>query len=825
MHPSMTPMVEIYRLAITRVNQTCLFDLTWGDGMQHPAQVPYPDDLMGLYDRWQRAYYNFYRSLYKTDEPEAESALRGRIGAVGQVPVDQTDLRSQLAQAEVKLLTAFHRWLESRDLIEIRRRLNTRGEGNSGAITLYISCSTMELRRLPWETWELTTEFGQAPPIRIARQPVNVSVASNPPQKQRRLVRTLVIIGDDKGLDFKADLAAMERLNPLMDAEVVGWQQGMDAERLIDEIRDRIRDPDGWDMVFFFGHSNEAAELGGEVAIAPKTTISIRDLETDLTEAKRNGLQFALFNSCNGLDIAHRLVALGLNQVVIMREPIHNQVAQYFLLQFLQRLARYEDVHTALQKATKALKTDKAMAYPSAYLVPSLFSHRGAALFQLQPVGWKAKLAKLWPSRRQGVALGAIAILSLLPPVSNGLMAGRLWTQAVYRHITTRPLGTDAAPPVLLVHVDEASIAQDIPDGDVSSINRAYLAALLDRVVELESQVVGIDYVLDRRQDEHTLSLTRSIENAVDQETWLVFASLLKNGQEMGPREDLFNPDWSMQGYINAPHWYLKALQIGQHCQGRCPFSYLLAMTQASLNSSYGKRVVPSSDRSSDLRRQLFETILLENDDPLVKELYYYRLSPVLSISRWIDQRWFQPILDFSLPPSHIYQRISAHELLDRDIADLKNQYNWQEQVVLIGPDSYAEGGLDEHNDAVPNPPAIQFWRDRLRNPASEFTGVEGHSYTIHHFLNRHWVTPVPTFWLVGVGTIVGVGSALVLQRHQRLRQYRWQGLLGLSVGYGLIGVVVYGVALVVLPWLLPTAAVWVYHIPGLQRSNQERNL
>lgn len=803
--------------------------------MQRTAQVPYPAELIRVYQRWQQAYYNYYRVLPKIDEAaepvDASSALRGRTVAMGQVSVDQTNLRRQLAQTEVRLMENFDSWLGGHELRGIRGQLNQRSEGTQSEVTLYITCAEIVLQRLPWETWELTQGFVQGAKIRIARQPANIPVAANPPKKQRRKARALVIIGDDTGLDFRKDLKAMERLNKLVAPTVVGWKTDQDSnnlkerDKLITKVRGEIRDPDGWDMLLFFGHSNEAADLGGEIAIAPKTTISIRDLESDLTEAKRNGLQFALFNSCKGLDIADRLVSLGLNQVVIMREPIHNQVAQYFLLQFLQRLAEYDDVHTALQKTTRELKFDKAMAYPSAYLVPSLFSHRGAELFQLQPVGWKGKLAQLWPSQRQGMALAAISALSLLPPVRDSLMAGRLWTQAVARHVTTRPLQAEVSPPVLLVHVDEKSIAEGIPDGEASPINRAYLAQLLDRVVELDSQVIGIDYLLDRQQEQNNPQLVSSIKNAVDQGSWLVLASELKDSQENGPQIELFNPDWAMQGYINAPPWYLKALRIGRYCDGRCPFSYLLTMTQVTLNSSFRDKVVPSSKRTNDLRQELFSTISEESNDPLLRELYHYRLSPMVSLSRWIEQRWLHPILDFSIPPNHTYERIPAHELLDKNIETLRGQYDWQNKVVLIGAGGYDESGIGNQQDYVNNPPAIQFWRTQVHDLNSRFTGVEGHAYTIHHFLNRHWLTPIPTLWMVGIGTVLGAGSALALQQDKRLRKHRWQGLLGFSIGYGLVGLVTYGATSVVLPWLLPTAAVWVYHIPVLTRSNQEMKL
>ena len=248
-------------------------------------------------------------------------------------------------------------------------------------------------------------------------------------------------------------------------------------------------------------------------------------------------------------------------------------------------------------------------------------------------------------------------------------------------------------------------------------------------------------------------------------------------------------------------------------------------MTRATLNGSSKMDVVPSSKRSDDLRQDLFSTIADESNDPLTKELYHYRLLPIVGISRWIQQRWLHPILDFSIPPNYVYERIPAHEFLEKDLDVLRSQYDWQNKVILIGAGGYDESGIGNRRDYVNNPPAIQFWRTQSQNLNSRFTGVEGHAYTIHHFLNRHWLTPVPNLWMVALATILGAGSAFALQRDKRLKKYRLRGLLVFSIGYGLMGLVVYSTDSIVLPWLLHTVAVWVYHVPGIKHSNQERNV
>ena len=247
-------------------------------------------------------------------------------------------------------------------------------------------------------------------------------------------------------------------------------------------------------------------------------------------------------------------------------------------------------------------------------------------------------------------------------------------------------------------------------------------------------------------------------------------------------------------------------------------------MTHTAVNSSSNLDIDLSSERTRELNRELFRSIERTNENQFLKNLVRYRLPLITSLSRWIEQRWFHPILDFSIPLEHVFVRLSAQDLLSRDITTLRNQYDWQNQVVLIGASDYYRATPERWLDYVPNPPAIQFWRDRVQDRSNHFTGVEGHAYTIHHFLNQHRVTPVPTLWMVITGMGVGAVSAWFLQRRKDLQQYRLAGLVMFTAGYGLFGVVTHGVASVVLPWLLPTAAVWVYHIPSLKLFNQERN-
>jgi len=117
-----------------------------------------------------------------------------------------------------------------------------------------------------------------------------------------------------------------------------------------------------------------------------------------------------------------------------MRERIHTNVAQAFLIQLLQGLGQFQNVQDSLISACNHLKLTKDIAYPSAYLVPSLFRHPSAPLFQIQPSVSKQRLKKTVDA---AVTVAAIA-LSWALPVQDFLLANRLVVQAWYRNVSTQ---------------------------------------------------------------------------------------------------------------------------------------------------------------------------------------------------------------------------------------------------------------------------------------------------------------------------------------------------------------------------------------------------
>ena len=815
----------VYRLKIQKVEEVCLFELTWGRSQALQAQVPYPAPLETRYQQWHRAYQNFYRQALRGQTgtaaqvadplPGAGPALRGRPGATG-VATTQVDWHQHLVDAEGHLLLEFHRWLQRGELTDIRRTLSMAAK--EAPVDLFLTCNPLEVARLPWETWEIGAEYGGAP-IRMSRSPVNMPVTPTIPTGQHGKTRVLAILGDETGLNFSGDRTALKSLDHLLDITFIGWTPGQDAAALRTAICQTIADPQGWDVLFFAGHSNEADAVAGHISVAPQTALSIYELQPYLQAAQENGLQFALFNSCSGLTIADALIELGLRQVAIMREPIHNQVAHAFLLTFLQSLANHEDAHSALQAACRSLKLEQHLTFPSAYLVPSLFRHPDSVPFHIPERGWQQELCKWLPGKRQAIALGSVLLLSLIPGLQEVFLSGRLLTQAAYRNLTGQMPTT--SPAVILVQVDEASRRQAPELVNISPINQKYLAALITSLSQLEAGVVGIDYLLDLPKPEQSPALAAATQQAVDDTNmWLVFSAILEGGREISVHAEsqIAPPQWTMSGYTNAPDWYMALPWGTETCQPDCPFPYLLAAAaQASATRNFPQ---PALTRQTPLRSDLIAN-LSDSERPSHRTLARRRISTLTAIGGRFKQRWLRPILDFSLPPDRIFHRVSAYELLTETINSETAEAIAQSSVVLIGGVGYVEGGVDPlSTDISPNPPAIAYWRNWGRDDSTEktFAGVEAIAYDVHHFLQSHYVTPVPALWGVGIAAGLGAGFALygIPQLNSR-RQGLWL-LAGSTAGYGWLSLQLTISTGLLLPWLLPSVTVWIYVLPKIWR-------
>ncbi|MBD2091281.1 CHASE2 domain-containing protein [Microcoleus sp. FACHB-1515] len=771
----------MFYLRIHQEGQLCFFDLTWGQGQRLSRKLAFPDGLMALYRDWQHAYLSFYHRYSPDLRPESGDALRGKAAASGAIATPELDWHSRLVEAETRLLLDFHRWLQQPELFDLYTTIAQASRSiapDTGHLDVFLTCTSIELARLPWESWELGASFATNLKIRLARVPLNIRHAAPIIRQRPQRPRILVILGSDENLDFLADWQQIDRsLKHIADPpKRIGWEAGKSIDQLKAEIVAALVDPQGWDLLFFAGHSDENQLMGGEISIAPHASIRIREIAPQLQIACENGLQFALFNSCSGLDIAESLIDLGLSQVAVMREKIHDRVAPEFLMQFMQGLADHKDVHESLLAACQFLRTEKNLTYPSVHLVPSLFRYPNAELYRIEPLNRWHWLKQFTPKRYEAIALFVLILLSWQLPTQKWLLERRVLTQAIYRQTTQRAI-VNQPPPVLLVQVDDRFFDQK-QIVDRNPIPYDALADLINQVAAYHPKLIGVDYVLDRPQEPAKIDrLAAAVQNAQQKGVEFVFGADYeqRNWHEALPK--IANDSVSGSILFRRNHMDLPFTGEIQ------PLTYVLAQ-QYQDNWQ--------TDRTSR--------------------------SPITEFAYWLGQWWLDPIVDYSLPPDQIYTAVSAGKLLQqRNLPELQNL---AQQVVIIAPGGYSEAGTTPGSDNFTAPLAMQHWFEQEDPRGREMTGAEFHAYKLHHLLRQRLIIPVPDLWMILLTAGAAKGLALLIQKRSPRRSTILISLISGSVIYTFFSLELYLASIaILLPIVLPLVTVWLLILPTLKKQ------
>ncbi|MEW6495080.1 MAG: hypothetical protein AB1589_21565 [Cyanobacteriota bacterium] len=259
------------------------------------------------------------------------------------------------------------------------------------------------------------------------------------------------------------------------------------------------------------------------------------------------------------------------------------------------------------------------------------------------------------------------------------------------------------------------------------------------------------------------------------------------------------------------------------------PFSYLLALSHRLNFEGTHQSLQPQLQSASDWLFQLTDSITKTTGKDH-KDIFSpaARLHPVTNKAYEWGQMWLHPIIDYSIPPNQVYQRLPAWQLLEKSADSLKLDPN-QQPVVMIAAGGYGEAGASKPGeDNFPVPSAVRFWRSQ-ENPPDErrmLPGGEAHAYMIHHLLNQRLVVPIPDLWLIGVAAFLGKGVVLILENEKGERKKgkgkhllflfpsgsgKWVLLSGATAIYGLASLQLYITASVLLPVLMPVATFWTY--------------
>ncbi len=255
-----------------------------------------------------------------------------------------------------QLSDRFNQWLRSEAFRDIDTRLREELKRDE-PIRLLISTQDNKLQKLPWHLWDFVRRY---PLTEVAFSPLNyhqptLSLPSDTYQK----VKILAILGHGKNIDIEKDRQLLESLP---NAETVFL-----VEPKHSEISDRLWNQP-WDIIFFAGHSETEGEVG-KIYLNQTDSLTVDELWYALHKAVDNGLQLAIFNSCDGLGLTQQLDDLQIPQTIVMRELVPDLVAQEFLKHFLSSFSSGKSFYLAVREARERLEGLET-EYPCATWLP-----------------------------------------------------------------------------------------------------------------------------------------------------------------------------------------------------------------------------------------------------------------------------------------------------------------------------------------------------------------------------------------------------------------------------------------------------------------------
>ncbi|MBF2047772.1 MAG: CHASE2 domain-containing protein [Elainella sp. C42_A2020_010] len=454
--------------------------------------LPAAPALAALYNQWRTLYIalNQRLSMRRPTDLRIEKTMGIEIEPEGITNVSPALLESLSQQ----LKQALDHWLESDSFRRVDRRLRTH-LASTDEIRLIIETEEPLLRRFPWQLWSFFDDYP------FAEVGLSAPEYGRPRRVQRvptGKVRILAVLGNSVGIDVQQDRMLLEQLPQVETVFLV--------EPTRPQLDQQLWDERGWDILFFAGHSTSQPDgTSGKIAINPDDSLTIAQLKNALTAAINRGLQFAIFNSCDGLGLARAMADLNIPQLVVMREPVPDQVAQAFLKHWLAAFAGGRSFYRAVREAREKLQGLESQ-FPCASYLPVICQNPTEI-----PADWQDLLAPIPPGQQSEKSATAAAttiqasrpanpkvklkIALLASLATTGLLMGLRWLGGLESlelrafDQVLRARAPEVADPRILV----VEVTQDDTNEYGYPLADKTLAEALAKLAQMQPRAIGVD--------------------------------------------------------------------------------------------------------------------------------------------------------------------------------------------------------------------------------------------------------------------------------------------------------------------------------------------
>ncbi len=641
-----------------------------GDEMAHPSTnvtgyLPAYPELLHAYAHWQST----YTALLST------GIIAGRPLCLPKQTLPQATL-DDCHQAAQQLGDRLNAWLRSDSFHPILTAWLTKLQP-ADALRVLLQTSDPMLQKLPWHLWSVMERYPKAEIALSAFDYDQIAPVSTAPTA----LKILAILGNSDGIDTEADRKTLE--------QIAGGTVQFLPEPPLKELTDALwQQP--WRLLFFAGHSASQNDGSvGRVSVNASEQLSISELKHALRTAAQRGLQLAIFNSCDGLGLARELGDLHIPQLIVMREPVPDYVAQQFLKYFLNAFSRGATLYQAVREARERLQ-GLENRFPCATWLPVIYQNPAAV-----PPTWQALMGtgehverdshletptearqEPIPVRRSRVReLVQVAGISLA--VTASIVLGRyfgllqpLELQA-YDHLMRLRPAELPDPRLLVITIDETDL-QSQPDRR-GSLSDAALNNLLETLNKppAKPRAIGLDIYWDFLKEQTPPSLVQQLK----QNTKLVVVCRVRDEESnipgIKPPADVGSDRLGFSDLVEDPDGVIRRHLLfidpdpGSPCAASDALSFQLALRYLAVEGIQPNYL---PDGSFQLGSVTFPRLQLHTGG-------YHA----------VDTRGSQMLLNYRQAP---FEQVSLQQVLKGEI----NPHVWADRLVLIGVTARSAG-------------------------------------------------------------------------------------------------------------------------------------
>ncbi|MEL6325996.1 MAG: CHASE2 domain-containing protein, partial [Cyanobacteria bacterium J06626_23] len=712
--------------------------------------LPADPTLQNQLHTWQQQ----YRQL------DAPTRIRPKeIVYVGSI--QQVDACRQAAQT---LGQQFNQWLTADAFRSVDQLL--REELNAQDIVrVLVRTTNRDLYHLPWHLWGFLERYPQTEVTLSAPQFKRPTIAPPTPNQ----VNILAILGHSAGIDVSRDRTL---LSQLPDAKVTFLVEPQ-RQAINDQLWER-----SWDILFFAGHS-DSADVTGRIFLNPQESLTLEELSYGLRRAIAGGLQLAIFNSCDGLGLAHALESLNLPQMIVMRQPVPDRIAQLFLTYLLTAYADGQPLPLSLRQARERLQGIEN-EFPCASWLPMLVQTVPDApptwqqLQQSEPTTAMETetVVPQTATKRWRPALFTSLVTVALMLLGRSLGGLQPWELRAYDRLLQQRLPQTTPERLLVIEATEADVNRygyPLPD--------AVLAEVIERLEPYNPRLIGLDIFRDRPEADSPLQALFA-----EQDNLVGLCSVRVESQEtqsgIAPPPDLPEDRLAFSNVVEdhdgvmRRHLLFMAPAMDDPCATEFSLSALLAIKY--------------------LYAEGIEAQILPNESLQLGQATFAPLNsrsgPYHNLDHWGFQVWLNYADNATTVP-----QISVSDLLTQPL-DLESLEN---HVVLIG----MSAPVSNPTDYFLTPAGASQW------PRQQTEGVLLHAQMVNHLLAaaidgrspiRVWPEGVEMLWIAawcGLGGLVG---------------WRCRRLSVAAIAAGGTVLLLYGIA-----WGLLNLSWWVPLVPA----------